>query len=572
LKGKKTVLHIATVEEIRAIEKEADANGYSYSDMMDSAGRATADRAREILKDVKAPRVTVLVGSGNNGGDGLVAGLYIAQDNPEALVNFYLLQKRKDSYIQTVQEAGLPVSHAEDDKDKRVLRNMVASSDLVIDALFGIGGRLPIKEEAQKILRHAKRAIEERRSESPAKLSINPAKTQQMPHAAPVYVLAIDCPSGMDCDTGEVDNMTLRADETITFIAAKKGQFFYPAADYLGQLTVADIGISQSLDAVKALTDSVVDAETVRALLPTRGSDSHKGSYGRALVIAGSVNYVGAPALSAEAAYRAGAGLVTVGAPNTVILALSGSLREVTWLMLPHDMGVIAEGAVTMLYKELNKMKAILVGPGLGTEKTTREFLHKLLQPNGEKAKAPGKRSLGFRTDIAVKEEAEVLISLPPLVIDADGLNLLSETETWWTLVPENTVITPHPGEMARLTGLETSDVQEKRWGLAREKAKEWKLIVMLKGAHTVIAAPNGDFAVLPFKTDALAKAGTGDILAGLIVGFLAQGMKAFDAAVVAGYVHGLAGELAAKTQSSRSVLAGDVLRAIGQAFKQIEA
>jgi ADP-dependent NAD(P)H-hydrate dehydratase / NAD(P)H-hydrate epimerase len=565
------VLRIATVEEIRAIEKEADEKAYSYSEMMDSAGRAAADRAGEILKDIKAPRITVLVGSGNNGGDGLVAGLYIAQDKPEALVNFYLLQKRKDSYVQTVQEAGLPISHAEDDKDKRVLRNMVASADLVIDALFGIGLRLPIKEEAQKVLRHAKRAIEERRSEIPARLSINPTKPKQIPRSASLTVLAIDCPSGMDCDTGEVDSQTLHADETITFIAAKKGQFLYPAADYLGQLTVADIGISQNLDSMKALSDSLVDAETVQKLLPARGSDSHKGSYGRALIVAGSVNYVGAPALSAEAAYRAGAGLVTVGAPNTVVLALSGSLREVTWLMLPHDMGVIAEGAVTMLYKELNKMKALLIGPGIGTEKTTREFLLKLLQPNGEKAKTPNKRSLGFRVDTAVKEETEELISLPPLVIDADGLNLLAETENWWTLLPENTIITPHPGEMARLTGLETKEVQEQRWELAREKAKTWNVILMLKGANTVIAAPNGDFAVLPFKTDALAKAGTGDILAGLIVGFLAQGMKAFDAALLAGYLHGLAGQLSAEMQSSRSVLAGDVLKAIGAAFKQLE-
>jgi NAD(P)H-hydrate repair Nnr-like enzyme with NAD(P)H-hydrate dehydratase domain/NAD(P)H-hydrate repair Nnr-like enzyme with NAD(P)H-hydrate epimerase domain len=566
------VLRIATVDEIRAIEKEADAKGYSYSDMMDSAGRAAADRAREILKDIKAPRVTVLVGAGNNGGDGLVAGLYIAQDHPEALVNFYLLQKRDDTYAKTVQEAGLPISHAEDDKDKRVLRNMVASSDLVIDALFGIGVRLPIKEEAQKVLRHSKRAIEERRSETPEKLSINPTKSQQIPRSAPLYVLAIDCPSGMNCDTGEVDKETIAADETITFIAAKKGQFFYPAADYLGQLTVADIGISPKLEALQVVKDSVLDAETVRNLLPKRGSDSHKGTYGRALIVAGSVNYIGAPALSAEAAYRAGAGLVTVGAPNTVILALSGSLREVTWLLLPHDMGVIAEGAVTMLYKELNNMKSILVGPGLGTEKTTREFLLKLLEPNSEKAKTPTKRSLGFQTNLTLKEEEDEKITLPPLVIDADGLNLLAEVDNWWTLLPENTIITPHPGEMARLTGLDTKKVQEKRWDLAVEKAKEWNLIVMLKGAHTVIAAPNGDFVVLPFKTDALAKAGTGDVLAGLITGFLAQGMKAFDAAMVAGYLHGLAGQIAAESQSSRSILASDVLAAIGSAFKRLEA
>ena len=157
-----------------------------------------AERARELVKGIYAPRISILVGAGNNGGDGLVAGLYIAQDKPEALVNFYLLTKREDRYIQTAIEAGLGISHAEDDKDKRVLKHMLASSDLLIDALFGIGVRLPIKEEAQKILRHAKAAIEERRNASPAKTIINPCKTQQIPRPAPLLVLAIDCPSGMD--------------------------------------------------------------------------------------------------------------------------------------------------------------------------------------------------------------------------------------------------------------------------------------------------------------------------------------------------------------------------------------
>jgi ADP-dependent NAD(P)H-hydrate dehydratase / NAD(P)H-hydrate epimerase len=392
------VLRIATVEQIRAIEKEADASGYAYADMMDSAGRAAADRARAILKGVYAPRICILVGAGNNGGDGLVAGLYIAQDNPDALVNFYLLQKREDTHIQTAIEAGIPISHAEDDKDRRVLKHLIASADLLIDAMFGIGIRLPIKDESQKILRYTKTSIEERRNDRPAKLIINPAKSRQIPRSAPLYVLAIDCPSGMDCDTGAVDSQTIPADETISFIAAKKGQFIYPAADYLGTLTIADIGISPKLKSLKAINDSVLDAETVRQRLPKRGSDSHKGTYGRALIVAGSVNYVGAPALSAEAAYRAGAGLVTVAAPNPVILALSGSLREVTWQLLPHDMGVIAEGATTMLYKELGKMKSLLIGPGLGTEKTTREFLLNVLQPKAEKNKVQNKRSLGFQT------------------------------------------------------------------------------------------------------------------------------------------------------------------------------
>src|SRR5690606_28296231 len=266
--------------------------------------RAVADRSKTILKDIEQPRLTILIGKGNNGGDGLVAGLYIAQDNPDAEVRFYLLAERDDDYIQTAREAGLFIALAEDDKDKRLLRNMIASSDLVIDALFGIGVHLPIKGEAQKILSNVNREINARRNAQPDQLIIKPAKPAQILTASRIYVLAVDCPSGINSDTGDVDNNTVPADETITFISAKKGQFLYPAANYIGELTVADIGISDKLNAVTAVQDKIIDSQWVKEHLPKRGDDGHKGTYGRALVIAGSSNYIGAPALSAEAAYR----------------------------------------------------------------------------------------------------------------------------------------------------------------------------------------------------------------------------------------------------------------------------
>ncbi|MEO1288656.1 MAG: NAD(P)H-hydrate dehydratase [Chloroflexota bacterium] len=567
------MIRIANIEQVRAIEAEADAKGYSYADMMDNAGRAVANRANIHLDGIESPRVTVLVGSGNNGGDGLVAGLYIAQDNAEADVRFYLLSERDDEFTQTAEAAGLFIAKAEDDGDKRVLRNMIASSDLVIDALFGIGARLPIQGEAQKILRNVNREVNARRNARPEQLSINPAKANQIPSASPIVVLAVDCPSGVNCNTGDVDSNVIPVDETITFIAVKRGLLESSASDVVGELVVADIGISQTLDAVKAVTDTLVDADTVKQKLGERQNDGHKGTFGRALVVAGSVNYIGAPALSAEAAYRSGAGLVTVAAPSPVIMALAGHLREVTWMMLAHDMGVIAESATDTIFKELDKIKSLLIGPGLGTEKTTREFLEKLLTSSGENTKKPAKRSLGFGMPVAdtSTDNNDKAIELPPLVIDADGLNLLTEIEEWWTLLPENTIITPHPGEMARLCDIETSEVQANRWQLAREKASEWDVILVLKGAHTVIASKD-DFAVLPFATDALATAGTGDVLAGLITGFLAQGLSAWDASIVGGYIHGFAGKYLEQQINSRSVIASDVLNVIGDVLSAIEA
>lgn len=567
------MIRIATIEQIRAIESTADANGYAYADMMDNAGRAVADRVAIILKDVEQARVVVLVGGGNNGGDGLVAGLYIAQTNADIDVLFYLLSERDDDYVKTVQEAGLFIAKAEDDSDKRILRNMIASADLVIDALFGIGVRLPIEGEAQKILRSVNQEMNARHKTHTEKHIINPTETRQIPAAPRIYVLAVDCPSGMNCDTGEIDSNIIPADETISFIAAKPGQLQYPGASITGKLTIADIGISEKLKPVRAITDILVDSDIVKEKLPERGNNSHKGTYGRALIIAGSINYIGAPALSAEAAYRSGAGLVTVAAPGNVIMALSGRLREVTWMILAHDMGVISENATTTVFKDLNKMKSLLIGPGLGTEKTTREFLEKILRVSNDSIKKPSKRKLGF--GISQDNEAgenEDDITLPPLVVDADGLNLLAEIDEWWTLLPKNTIITPHPGEMARLCNIETTDVQANRWQLARGKAKEWGVVLVLKGAYTVIATPEGDFAVLPFAVDTLATAGTGDILAGLIAGLLAQSASAFDSAIIGGYVHGLAGQILAQKSSSRSVIAGDVLTQIGEAFKRIEA
>jgi NAD(P)H-hydrate epimerase len=243
--------------------------------------------------------------------------------------------------------------------------------------------------------------------------------------------------------------------------------------------------------------------------------------------------------MSAAAAYRAGAGLVTVSAPPNVINILSGRLYEPTWIPLP------SEGTLELLRAELGMVDALLLGPGWGRETATRDLLVGLLDPNSE--------------------------IFPPLIIDADGLNLLAEIENWWTLLPKNTVITPHPGEMSRLCKTDTATVQANRWTLAAEKAAEWGIVVLLKGAHTLIAHPGGQIAALPFKTDALAKAGTGDVLSGVIVGLLAQGLAPFDAAIVGGYLHGFAGEQAAEQSSTRSVIAGDVIDLLGAAFRHIE-
>jgi NAD(P)H-hydrate epimerase len=567
------MLKVLAVETMRAAEAAADAGGLTYATMMDNAGRAAADEALDMIQGLEQPRVTVLVGAGNNGGDGLVAGRYIAKHD-DVEVRFYLLKHRdssQDAVFKAVEDAGLFVAYFEDDRDGRVLRNMVASADLVLDALFGIGIRLPIEGNAARLLRNANQALNARRSFIPDDRTVHPARPMREPHTAVTRVLAIDCPSGLNCDTGELDPNAIHADQTITFIAAKPGLMTFPGATAVGHLSVATIDVPPDLEALKASQHELATAAGTRALLPKREINSHKGSYGKTLIVGGSVNYSGAAGLCAASAYRAGAGLVTVAAPPGVVNALSGRYAEPTWLMLAHDMGVISETAAGFLLERVADFKAMLIGPGIGQEETTQNLLKRLL----EKPEKPVRRMIGFGTnheDEADPKAEKAQDKLPPLVIDADGLNILARVNEWWNLLPEDTIITPHPGEMSRLSGMETKVLLENRMQIAQEKAAAWQVVLVLKGAHTLIAAPDGRLTTLPFKTDALATAGTGDVLGGIIAGLLAQGAAPYEAAVAGGYIHGLAGTLAAlRLGSGRAVVAGDVIDHIPEAFQLIE-
>jgi NAD(P)H-hydrate epimerase len=226
-------------------------------------------------------------------------------------------------------------------------------------------------------------------------------------------------------------------------------------------------------------------------------------------------------------------------------------------------------GQPQVIIKEIDGYNALLIGPGLATEDTTKDMLLKLFEQTEEKPRRQS-RSIGFAgipkvDETETADEKEKQVKLPPLVMDADALNLLAKIDEWWKLLPENTILTPHPGEMGRLCGIERDEVENNRMGLAKEKAAEWNCIVLLKGAHTIIAAPNGKTAVLPFKTSALATAGSGDVLAGIIVSLLAQGAQPFDAAVAGGFYHGLAGTTALKTiGNARSVIATDLIKMLG--------
>lgn len=541
---------IVTVTEMKAIESAADKAGVTYAMMMESAGTAVAQAALARLENPADHKVVVLCGPGNNGGDGMVAAHHLAEAGAASVALYFSkMPDENDPNLQRVRQKGLFVVDAENDQRWRVLKNLMGGVTVLIDAVFGTGVRLPLKGTPADLLQQVKKALEER--------AVLPLR------------VAVDCPSGTNCDTGDLDDAAILTNVTVTFAAAKRGQFAFPAAEALGELIVADIGIRPDMPELASVKVELGTAEAVRALLPSRPRNAHKGTFGRALIAAGSVNFTGAAYLAGAAAYRIGAGLVTLAVPTPIYPVLAAQLPEATWVMLPHEMGVIASGAAEVLSKELDKSQVLLIGPGFGMERETGIFLRRLLR--AEEAGSKGRIGFTPRGEAGPGEKPVEPAPLPPTVVDADGLKLLAQIEGWPKLLPPGVVLTPHPGEMAALTGLSKDDIQSDRIGVAQKYAMEWGHVVVLKGAFTVVAAPDGRATVQPFATAALARAGTGDVLAGAIAGLLAQGLAPYDAAVAGAYLHGLAGLLAARALgTTASVVASDVLEALPEALAQV--
>ena len=536
---------IVSVEQMRQLEEAANASGWTYDDMMAMAGAAVAG---EVLRRVPRPagrRVVVLAGSGNNGGDGLVAARHLAEAGMQTAV--YLLGKRPsdEAHVATLQQRGGLIVQGDEDQRHRVLSNLVMVCDALVDSVLGTGFRLPLRPEVATYLSVVRSVLDERKS-------------------APLIV-AVDAPSGVDCDTGESSPETLAADVTVTLGAAKVGLLRPPGARLAGRLVIADIGIGAQFGLLTGGNVEFVSADDVRRWLPARPLDAHKGTFGTALLVVGSVNYPGSAVLAGRGAYRVGTGLVTLAVPAAIQPSLVGSLPEATWVVLPEEVGVIAKGAAEVLRAEMGRATALLIGPGIGRETPTATFLERFLAGT-ETSSRP---AIGF-----VHERETPLLDasqLAPVVMDADGLRLMAGLADWPKRLPSESILTPHPGEMAALTRESVDAIQTDRIATARGWSAQWGHVVVLKGAHTVIAHPGGQTAVLPFATSALAHAGTGDVLAGAIVGLRAQGVKAFEAAVLGGYLHGRAGEIAAeRLNGSDGVLASDVAEALPAAISEL--
>jgi len=518
---------------MRALEQESERQGVSADTLMKNAGLAVAEYARRRLGRVAGTRAVILVGPGNNGADGLVAARHLRRWGAEVTACLLTRRPDVDPKLMAAREYGVAVLDLFHDGDMGGYESLLSRCDLVIDAILGTGRSRPLEGLVREAL---------------AGLSAL-GKGNGRP-----TLLALDLPTGLDADTGEVDDATPVVDATLALGFAKAGLLAFPGADRVGELAILDIGLPGGVGQDE-LTLELLTPEWVGSRLPPRPRDSHKGTYGHLLVVAGSRNYVGAACLAARAAHRSGAGLVTLAAPQGVYPLAASHLTETIHLPLPEDEeGRVHPDAFNVIRENLPRFDAMAVGSGLGQSENVCSFIEGLLLTEG-------------MPDL-------------PVLVDADGLNSLSRHRNWWQRRSGPMALTPHPGEMATLTGLTTAEVQRDRVGAAREWAARWQSVVVLKGAFTAVAEPGpaltggdegeGRVRLAPFANPGLASGGTGDVLSGVIGSLLAQGMAPFDAASCGVYLHGLAAEMLAKERGITGLLASEVAEALPRAVRRL--
>ena len=518
---------LVTAAQMRALEAAAIAAGTSERELMARAGLAVAQEAWLAVGATDGAEVLVLCGPGNNGGDGLVAARHLAEWG--ALVQVYLLRARAedDAEWAAVASFGIPAITAEEDAGFAVLEDQLSGAEIVIDALFGTGfapRERPIEGDAAQVLWRLRAARE-----------ADP----------PVRLVAIDVPSGLDADTGAADVHTVGADITVTFGFAKTGLVAAPGSQLAGEIIVAEIGVEDDADALPYEELRLLD---VRARFPARPADGHKGTFGTVTVAAGSRRFPGAARLAAEAAARSGAGLVTLAAPEA-IQPLLATFADATHEPLPSTDGTLDAEAARALLRTLRggRTRALLVGPGLDLTPATEAFVTQLLAG------------------------LDAVEGLEAVVLDADALNVLARLPGWHTRLALPRILTPHPAEMTRLLGVDPAEVQAARLDVALGYATRTSSVVVLKGAGTIVASPDGRARLSSVATSALAHAGSGDVLAGLIAGFVAQGLDAFDAASAGVAVHAECGRVAERRIGAASTLASDLLRLLPEVRRGLD-
>jgi NAD(P)H-hydrate epimerase len=515
-------MQVATAAEMRNIDRRTiETYRVPGLVLMENAGLQLLQFMQEHLSGFQQRHVTIVAGRGNNGGDGFILARHLWHRGVQVRVLFLgasseLRSDARRAYAMA-QTYGVPVVHCRTLRAWQRATQTLSQTDIIVDALLGTG----LNKPATGLYAEAIRTL----------------NTVQKP------IIAVDIPSGLSADHGNICGEHIQATHTVTFALPKRGLLLYPAAAAVGTLHVVDIGIPQQAVDAENIRVTLLTEPTIRTLLPHRHPNAHKGSFGHLLVVAGSLGKTGAGVLASQAALRAGAGLVTLALPASLNSAMEAHLTEVMTLPVAENpQGGLAEEAALDLLQFLQKVDGMVLGPGLGTHPTTIACVHKLLQH-----------------------------TLVPVVLDADGLNSLEGALDVLRDCAAPVIMTPHPGEMARLLGRDTATVQAQRLEIAHELVRRFQGYAVLKGAHTVIYAPDGRCWINPTGNPAMATAGTGDVLAGVIGALLCQGMLPLHAAQCGVYLHGLAGDRVQDRLGQRGLIASDILEELPYTIQAVQ-
>ncbi len=507
-------MHLLTADEMREMDRQTiESFGLPGRVLMENAGRGAARVLLKKFPDLSTKQVAIAAGRGNNGGDGFVIARYLAHAGVSVTV--YLLSDPKrlsgdaaDNF-NLLAPLDIPVRQVTDENSFSQLKSEMAHHHIWVDAILGTGLNSEVKGFFKSVINY-----------------INEL-------SRPVF--SVDIPSGLHTDSAKPCGACIRADITVTFAFAKIGHIQLPGADYTGELHIIDIGIPPHIAGNVPSRHHLITQETLKSLIVPRTDDIHKGKTGHVLVIAGSPGKTGAAALAAMSALRTGAGLVTLGVPKSVNPIVESQAIEVMTVPLPEtETGSHTEESIETILGLLEDKKCLALGPGMGTNERTKALVNILLQ------------------------ECPV-----PMVIDADGLNNLADNPEILHNRKSEIILTPHPGEMARLAGTTSKDIQENRMASAREFAAKYNVHLVLKGARTLIAHPDGHIYINPTGNPGMASAGMGDVLTGVLAGFISQGYSPQEATRLAVYLHGDAADKIAVSKGPYGYIASDIMKTI---------
>ncbi|HSA77451.1 MAG TPA: NAD(P)H-hydrate dehydratase [Nitrospirota bacterium] len=511
-------MKIVTAEQIKSIDRRAIKDlGIPGPVLMENAGAAVMGEMEKFFPNLAGMKVGIICGKGNNGGDGLALArrlnIHGVPVRVALLASFGAVTGDAKINLSILRKMGVEIAQ---NASTHAISDLIAWSDILVDALLGVGLSTPLKGIY--------------------------AFAVELMNASGRPLVAIDIPTGINADTGEVMGSAVRADLTVTMALLKRGIVLHPGARHAGTVRIADIGIPSQVVEKEKINVQLLNHGYGWGLISRREPDSHKGDFGHLMVVAGSFGKAGAAVMAARGALRAGAGLVSVATPNSLVPIIQQQIFEAMCIPSAESIdGTFGIGAEDELLKAAAKMSSCAIGPGLSTHYETAQVVRSLVQ----------------RLTI-------------PMVIDADGLNALVGSLDTIKQAKAPVIMTPHPGELGRLLGVSPGDVQKDRIGITSDFAAKYKVIVVLKGAGTVIATPDGWIFVNSTGNPGMATGGTGDVLTGMIGGLLAQGYTASQAACLGVYLHGLAGDLAAKEKGEEGMIAGDLIEKIPDAIIEI--